>query len=71
MGYIRILYRIAPNFFHKIAKEFRDCYGFLRAAARAMTFHIVARPRIFTRGVGACIKCEDKRIEIMLSRSEF
>ena len=39
-----------------IAKFFCD---YLRAAAPALTIHVVALPTILTRGVGAC-KCEEK-----------
>ena len=50
-----------------IAKFFRD---YLRAAAPALTIHVVAPPTILTRGVGAC-KCEEKRIEITPILFEF
>ena len=36
----------------------------------AQTIHVVAPPTILTRGIGAC-KCEEKQIEITLSRFEF
>ena len=36
----------------------------------ARTIHVVAPPTVLTRGIGAC-KCEEKRIEIMLSYFEF
>ena len=50
-----------------IAKFFRD---YLSAAAPALTIHVVVPPTILTRGIGAC-KCEEKQIEITLSRFEF
>ena len=51
-----------------IAKFFRD---YLCATAPTLTIHVVAPPTILTRDIGACIKCEDERIEITLSRFEF
>ena len=50
-----------------IAKLFRD---YLRAMAPTLTINVVTPPTVLTRGVGAC-KCEEKRIEVMLSRFEF
>ena len=50
-----------------ITTFFRD---YLRAVAPARTIDVVAPPTILTHGVGVCM-CEEKRIEITLSRFEF